>query len=221
MKRRNFLAVAAGTIVVAGVTYYLLSDQRNFERKDGKQDALAKFPMLADEREILRLAALAPSGHNTQPWFIKYIEPYHWIICNDKTRWLPAVDPTQRETILSIGAFTQTLEYAAGNAGYNCAFIVMATNNQDENMIDVKLTKAPGLLGFDINKIINRRTVRSNYLNDGLRKEDAAYLFSDEKDFFNFIQSGSKEYVHLNEQTIEANMLQSYRMQQKRSCLTG
>jgi len=211
MKRRNFLVVAASSIVVAGATYYLLSDKRNFERKDGKQTALEKIPLLRDERAILLLASLAPSGHNTQPWLIKYIEPYHWIICNDKTRWLSGVDPTQRETILSIGAFTQTLEYAAANAGYNCSFSLLAATNQDENIMGVKLTKASGVVGFDINKIKNRRTVRSNYLNDGLRKEDAAYLFSDEKDFFNFIQSGSKEYAYLNEQTIEANKIQSYR----------
>ena len=54
------------------------------------------------------------------PRRIKYIEPFHWIIENDKSRWLPAVDPTQRETILSIGAFLQNLEYASGNLGYTC-----------------------------------------------------------------------------------------------------
>jgi len=72
------------------------------------------------------------------PGIVKYIEPYHWIICNDKSKWLPAVDPTQRETILSIGAFIQNLEYAASNAGYNCQFNILASTNQDENIVDVK-----------------------------------------------------------------------------------
>ena len=77
--------------------------------------------------------------------------------------------------------------------------------------MDIKLTKASGMVSFDIKKIKNRRTVRSNYLDDVLKKEDVNYLFSDEKKFFNFIQSGSKEYKYLNEQTIEANRIQSYR----------
>ncbi|MEO7047387.1 MAG: hypothetical protein ABI091_18940 [Ferruginibacter sp.] len=211
MKRREFLIVAGSTVAVAGLTYYLRSDKTNFVREDSKQNPIGRFPLTTDEREILFLASLAPSGHNTQPWFIKYLEPYHWIICNDKTRWLTAVDPTQRETILSIGAFAQTLEYAAANAGYNCAFTILASTNQDENMLDVKLTEASIVTAFDIAKIKSRRTVRSNYLNDGLKKEDEVFLFTDEKEFFNFIPVGSKDYQYLNEQTIEANKIQSYR----------
>ncbi|MEP7320415.1 MAG: nitroreductase [Saprospiraceae bacterium] len=211
MKRRNFLTGIGSTVVIAGVAYYLYSDKNNFGRKDIKTYPTGKIPLTADEREVLYLASLAPSGHNTQPWFIKYIEPYHWIICNDKTKWLPGVDPTQRETILSIGTFIQTLEYAANTLGYNCAFIVLASTNQDENMVDVNLIKSAAATPFQIAKIKKRRTVRSHYLNDPLKKEDAGFLFNDEKDFFNFIPNGSKEYQYLNEQTIEANKIQSYR----------
>ena len=211
MKRRKFLTGAGSAVVIAGVTYYLFSDKTNFVRGGNTQNPAGKFPLIADEREILFLASLAPSGHNTQPWFIKYIEPYNWIICNDKTKWLPGVDPTQRETILSIGAFIQNLEYAAANKGYNCRFTILATINQDENIAAVKLTKSAGTATFDIATIENRRTVRSNYLTELLKKEDADYLFSKENDFFNFIHRGSKEYHYLNEQTIEANRIQSYR----------
>ncbi len=210
MKRRKFLGIAGGTIVIAGVSSYLLSDKNNFERGDSTAEIQTVLPLKPDEKEIFLIASLAPSGHNTQPWRIKYIEPFHWIIENDRSRWLPAVDPTQRETILSIGAFAQTLEYAAAIAGYNCAFTILATTNQDENVLEVKLTKANTVATFDINKIKNRRTVRSNFLNNTLKKEDADFLFTEENDFFNFIQSGSKEYAYLNEQTIEANKIQSY-----------
>jgi hypothetical protein len=164
-----------------------------------------------DEKEILFLASLAPSGHNTQPWFVKYLEPYHWIIGNEKSRWLPGVDPTQRETILSIGAFLQNLEYAANNLGYNCQFSILATTNQDENIVDVKLTKATGIVRYDIDKIKHRRTVRSNYLSDVLKNEDSSYLIKEETDFIRYIPNSSKEHVWLNEQTIEANRIQSYR----------
>ncbi len=52
--------------------------------------------------------------------------------------------------------------------------------------------------------------MRSNYLNDGLKKEDGDYLFREEKEFFIFIHSGSKEYQYLNEQTFEANRIQRH-----------
>ncbi|MEO6547310.1 MAG: hypothetical protein ABIN94_04900 [Ferruginibacter sp.] len=211
MKRRKFLIIAGSTVVIAGITYYLCSDKTNFIRKDFKQHSTGKVALLADETEILYLASLAPSGHNTQPWFIKYIEPYHWIIGNDKTKWLQGVDPTQRETILSIGAFMQNLEYAAGNKGYICQFTMLAGTNQDEHIVDVKLVRSNSIATFDIATIEKRRTVRSNYLTDVMRKEDEVFLFTEEKEFFTFIHAGSKEYQHLNEQTIEANKIQSYR----------
>lgn len=211
MKRRKFLAIAGTSIVIAGVTYYLLSDKKNFVRSDIRDAGTTTIPLLPEERKILFLASLAPSGHNTQPWFIKYIAPYHWMICNDKSRWLPGVDPTQRETILSIGAFLQNLEYAAANLGYNCLVSIVANTNQDENIVDVQLTRAAAASGYDTGQIIHRRTVRSNYLGDMLTKEDSAYLLQDETDFIHYIPNNAKEHKWLNEQTIEANRIQAYR----------
>jgi hypothetical protein len=211
MNRRKFLGVAGITIAVAGTGTYLISDNKNFERSDIKDGSSGKFSFQQDEKEILYLASLAPSGHNTQPWFIKYIEPYHWIVGNDKSKWLPAVDPSQRETILSIGAFIQNLEFAANNAGYSCQFNLLAVTNQDENIMEVRLQKTGGSVKYDIAKLLRRRTVRSGYLSDVLKREDAAFLPEGEMDFSHFIFKGSNEYNWLNEQTIEANRIQAYR----------
>lgn len=211
MTRKKFLLLAGGTAASVAGSYYLLSDKNNFTRADLKIAPAAKLPLTTDETTILYLSSLAPSGHNTQPWFVQYIEPYHWVIGNDKSRWLPGVDPTQRETILSIGTFLQNLEYAAGNLGYTCQFNILAINNQDENIIDVKLIKQGSALKFDIQKITQRRTVRSNYLSEGFKKEDLDYLLNGEPDFMHFIPNGVKEYKWLNEQTIEANRIQTYR----------
>jgi hypothetical protein len=211
MKRRKFLVIAGTTIIVAGVTYYLGSDKNNFVRADINQKEITTIKLQPNEEAILFLASLAPSGHNTQPWFVKYIEPYHWIIGNDKTKWLPAVDPTQRETILSIGAFMQNLEYAANGFGYDCQFTMLASNNQDENVVEVKLSKANIGFKYDIEKIKHRRTVRNNYLNDVLKKEDIAFLLNEETDFIHYIANTTKEHTWLNEQTIEANKIQAYR----------
>jgi hypothetical protein len=164
-----------------------------------------------DEKEILFLASLAPSGHNTQPWFVQYLEPYHWIIGNDKSKWLPAVDPTQRETILSIGAFIQNLEYAAGSFGYVCHWNLLATTNQDEQIMEVKLIEEASKNDFDIAKIKNRRTVRSDFLSDVLKKEDLEYIVDSESEYIHYLPTTSKESQFINEQTIEANRIQSDR----------
>ncbi len=211
MNRRRFIGITTSTIIVAGVSYYLMSDRNNFVRSDIEQNATNKIPILADEREILFLASLAPSGHNTQPWFVQYLEPYHWLIGNDQSKWLPAVDPTQRETILSIGAFIQNLEYAASSLGYSCAFNLLATNNQDPLIMDVKLKKNESKSKYDIQQMKLRRTVRSNYLSEVLKKEDIQRLVNDAEETILYLPNTTKEHQWLNEQTIEANRTQAYR----------
>ncbi|OQP52518.1 nitroreductase [Niastella populi] len=210
MNRRKFFKITGGTILAAGGIFYLLSDKRNFIRSDVKDEPVSDITPRPDEHEILYLASLAPSGHNTQPWFVKYIEPYHWIIGNDKRKWLPAVDPSHRETILSIGAFMQNLEYAASHWGYVCRWNVIAATNEDENIAEVRLIKTGSVPGYDISRIKRRRTLRNGYFDAALRKADLAYLLADDLHFFYFPNT-SKEYRWLNEQTIEANRIQAYR----------
>ena len=212
MNRRKFLVtVASGSVLMIGGTGYLLSDKDNFVRSNEENQLNKKSFIKSDEREILYLASLAPSGHNTQPWFVKYLNPYHWIICNDKNKWLPAVDPSQRETILSIGTFLQNLEYAANNLGFICEIIQLAVKNQDEDIVEIKLIRSKNTMKFDINKILNRRTLRSNFLNDLLKEEHQNYLFSEDQKNFTFFPRETKNWKYLNEKTIEANKIQSYR----------
>ena len=211
MNKRKFIGIAGGTIIATGITAYLLSDRTNLVRADLQQVDDKDRTLKPDEREILFLASLAPSGHNTQPWFVRYLEPYHWIIGNDRTKWLPAVDPHQRETMLSIGAFLQNLEYAAGSFGYICDWNLLATTNQDERVMEVKLSKKADPNNFDIKKITNRRTVRSNFLSDLLKQEDIKYLVDAEPEFIYYLPNTSKESKFIDAQTIAANRLQSYR----------
>jgi hypothetical protein len=75
MNRKKFLGVAGGAVLVVAGGYYLQSDRSNFVRRDSKENSPKKTPLTADERNILFLASLAPSGHNTQPWFVQYLEP--------------------------------------------------------------------------------------------------------------------------------------------------
>ncbi len=126
MKRRHFFGISGGTLAAAATAAYCFSDKSNLLRADIPAAETGHTALSLEEEQILFLAGLAPSGHNTQPWFIQYLAPYHWIIGNDSGRWLPAVDPDQRETMLSIGAFLQNLEYAAQASGYACRWSLLA-----------------------------------------------------------------------------------------------
>jgi hypothetical protein len=211
MNKRKFIGIAGGTIITTGITAYFLSDRTNLVRADLEPTTDNNKTLKPDEKEILFLASLAPSGHNTQPWFVRYLAPYHWIIGNDQSKWLPAVDPNQRETILSIGAFIQNLEYAASSFGYGCDWNLLATTNQDDKVMEVKLIKKGSNNSFDIAKIKIRRTVRSDFLSDLLKQEDLKYLVNSEPEFIHYLPNISKESKFIDEQTIAANRLQSYR----------
>ncbi len=211
MKRRHFLGLAGGTLVAAGATAYSFSDKRNLQRADLPLVGKGAPTLSPDEEQILSLASLAPSGHNTQPWFIQYLTPYHWIIGNDSSKWLPAVDPHQRETMLSIGAFLQNLEYAAQASGYACRWTLLAGTNQNEHVMDVSLIKGSSVTPIDVEKIKSRRTMRGRFLEVPLRADDLAHLLGSESESMRYLPVAGKEAQFINEQTIEANRLQAYR----------
>lgn len=54
-------------------------------------------------RYLVRYAVLAPSSHNTQPWFFRVVEDTVELYA-DRTRRLPVVDPSDRALTISCGA---------------------------------------------------------------------------------------------------------------------
>ena len=212
MRRRGFIGlVLGGTVLVGAGTGYLLSDKKNLSRADLNPNNEKPETLQPDEAEILFLASLAPSGHNTQPWFVDYLGPYHWIIGNDRRKWLPAVDPDQRETLLSLGAFLQNLEFAAEALGYICRWSLLAKTNQDERVMEVSLTRIGAPNPGRIETMKSRRTMRAGFSREALSTEDLAHLVAGESEFIHYLPVTGKEARFLNEQTVEANRLQSYR----------
>jgi hypothetical protein len=68
-------------------------------------------------RELVRLACLAPSVENTQPWSWRIVAPDVVELYADPGRWLPAVDPKGRELLVSCGAALDHFVVAAGSFG--------------------------------------------------------------------------------------------------------
>ncbi|WP_024329972.1 hypothetical protein [Thioalkalivibrio sp. ALR17-21] len=68
-------------------------------------------------REWLRLAGLAPSSHNTQPWRFR-VDRAGVEVWTDPARSLPVNDPTGRERIISCGCAVLNLRAAAAADGH-------------------------------------------------------------------------------------------------------
>ncbi|MBM4325199.1 MAG: nitroreductase, partial [Deltaproteobacteria bacterium] len=128
-----------------------------------------------DEMEILYYASLAPSGHNTQPWTLKIVEPKHWVIGSNKKCWLPAVDPENRELLLGIGAFIENLVIAAGTFGYEVDLQIIAKSPMDPEIADIWLKKGK-TIDFPLAKVKQRRTVRSGFADQEIKTEDLKYF---------------------------------------------
>ncbi|AOJ76443.1 Acg family FMN-binding oxidoreductase [Burkholderia ubonensis] len=68
-------------------------------------------------KALLAYAVLAPSSHNSQPWrFI--VDGATILVCADRMRALPVVDPFDRELIISCGAALLNLRVALVHAGF-------------------------------------------------------------------------------------------------------
>ena len=211
MKRRDFFKyVGAGAVVISGSSLFsswLAMGKENVLRETYLPELVAGFT--AEEIDMLYLATLAPSGHNTQPWTVRVQEPGRWIIGSDQSRWLPAVDPANRELLLSIGTFLENLTLAAGIYGYRTEMEVIARDSRHGNLVEVHFT--PGALQADLrSKMLTRRTLRSNQLKNELKRADVDCLLDKEAQI-RYYPLPSKQGRYLSEGTLAANQAQVFR----------
>ena len=211
MNRRQVLWALGG--LGAAASGYAWHERRGLTRADlgaeGKpRDASAPF-LPYGIGAILEYASLAPSGHNAQPWTVRAGDG-ELRIGTDRSRWLPKVDPSNREVALSIGAFLENLLIAAPSYGYRADYTATGSDAAGAELLQVKLKKIP-LSHASLESLRGRRTVRSGQMPKALSGDDVGRLtayFDNEAHFFS---PASREGRYLAEGTIEANQLQALR----------
>lgn len=107
----------------------------------------------------------APSAHNAQPWVLRYEEEAIALFF-DMDRTLPAGDPTNRDLLLSLGAFVETVLIVA--AHFKCDLEFTADWDLTKHRVgsfrkSTQAYKTP----FTLEDIQKRQTSRLIYKGDG------------------------------------------------------
>jgi nitroreductase len=118
---------------------------------------------------LLRYAVRAPSGHNTQPWLF-HITDEAVELHADRRRAMPAVDPGDRELIMSCGAALLHLRVALRHFGYTGEVTLFPDKHQPDYLARIGLG-APAQPGAEDELLFRAIPHRHTYR---LRFEDRA-----------------------------------------------
>lgn len=114
IQRRRFLIGGGVALAGAGAAYGAVRHMGSMEEYTASvaatRAALSQHPEVAD---ILRFAALAANGHNTQPWRFR-VDDGRIEILPDLARRTPVVDPDDHHLFVNLGCAAENLSLASG-----------------------------------------------------------------------------------------------------------
>jgi hypothetical protein len=126
MTRREMLKVSGTTALGVGAAMSLgLGARANATGvlsadDDSPYDAWTELPRDGSPQSLVAAAILAANPHNTQPWRFT-VDGDTVVVSPDRTRALPATDPTDAELITGLGCAVENLAVAAAAAGKSVA----------------------------------------------------------------------------------------------------
>jgi hypothetical protein len=162
------------------------------------------------DEEILHYASLAPSILNIQPWLVRIVDHRKWIVSADPNRTIPAIDPENREILLSIGAFIENLSIAASVQGLRADITVTAQSLNDKDIIHVDFIHKPPV-EYPLKRLELRRTVKRGFLDQPLTLETEFALSAADKDHIHYFP---RETEHAS--CIRDGVIEQYRVQLNR-----
>ena len=150
-------------------------------------------------RDILYLGAFAPSSHNIQSWKVTVFPADKKLeIETDVNRNLPMVDPADREILISLGCYTQTLVNAFKGYGYE------PKTRIDGKIVTINYGDKVSDIDEDMIHNIKKRHTDKSVFNDS--EVTSVYLsrYADERDHILYYPFESNESSVIRELTLEA-----------------
>jgi len=207
INRRRFISIGSAVIAsLASLPLLTGSGYSGLKRSDieNNSDAESLKIKLGDERyTMLYLASLAPSPHNTQPWYVKIITNDSWIICADQSRQMKATDPYNLRLILALGAFIENLTVAAGSMGYEAEIKVLTNDFFADDIAAVNLKKSEKKT-YSLELLKSRKTLKKGYLNKVIDNKDIMQLQETLKNHFFYFPRDTWHSECIRDGSIEA-----------------
>ncbi|MEW7007587.1 Acg family FMN-binding oxidoreductase [Lentilitoribacter sp. EG35] len=149
MKRRKFLAIAGGGIILAaGASIGTIASR--FPHKALEPWSKAGSGYTEPRMRALSYAILAPNPHNQQPWMVDLSKADQITLKIDTDRLLPHTDPYSRQITIGQGCFLEILRMAAAEDGYRVDFNLFPEGSDNTNLDDrpvaiISFTKDPSV----------------------------------------------------------------------------
>jgi hypothetical protein len=214
ISRRHFIkqSIVLGTAAMGAAGFLGACTSRVTRQSIPQTDPTTQAAgnLTPEHAAILYHASLAPSGHNTQPWKVRVVQPGEWIVEADPERRLPHVDPQNREVMLSLGAFTENLVLAAGAMGFRADAEIVANHPFSIEVVRIHLHKdAPR--AYPLQRLKTRMTVKHGYLPQEIDKSDIEALAAPFDGRLFYFPNGTPHAECIREGAIEHFRTQTYR----------
>lgn len=120
-------------------------------------------------RRAVSYAIFSPSSHNLQPWIVELRGDLLAALYRDPDQSLPVIDPLDRQTMISLGCFLETLTIGASQDGYRAIINTFPQGVPDGDpdsrpVAYIKLVRDLALAPDPLfSQILERRTNRDVY----------------------------------------------------------
>jgi hypothetical protein len=185
MKRRNFIYLAGGGVVIAAGGALAAP---HFDAMPEEAIAGWKGPPAGEQdprRRAIAWAILAPNPHNMQPWLVDLRQPDEITLYVDRTRLLPHTDPFGRQVMIGQGTFLELLVLALAVEGYRAEVVMFPEGEFPANSIDARPVARIGLIRDPairpdplFQQISRRRSTKTEYAARAVEAEHLTALMA-------------------------------------------
>lgn len=196
-------ATVAVVVVIASAVVVLLWAGRGYPTPYAESSA-DEAGISAQLNQVLYYASMAPSSHNAQMWQVRAITDNEVEILLDPQRLLPAVDPGNREAMISIGAFIENLSQAAATLGLATEVKVNDTAPASGAVARIQFAPGPQTGDEPLRLMETAYTDRFAYLPKSLSEADRSALLESASRAALFFPSQSAEGQFLANAHVEA-----------------